>query len=48
MNFLEFSNLIKGVDDFDIIYTPSINEFNGNINIELIIKDFRPYIVKNL
>ncbi len=47
MNFLEFSNLIKSVDDFDIIYTPSINEFNGNINIELIIKDFRPYIVKN-
>ena len=48
MDFLEFTNLTSGIDSFDIIYTPTINKFNGNINIELNIKDFRPYIVKNM
>ena len=41
MDYDEFNNLIKDREYIDILYFPTINEYNGYVNIELNIKDFR-------
>lgn len=38
---LEILNNNPANINMDIIFSPSVNEYNGNVNIQLIIKDFR-------